>query len=268
MERFDPLHPIARQTLLLEASAGTGKTYSISGKIVRLIAEEGIDIDRILIVTFTRAATAELVDRIRSILIEARDALEAKASSDHVVIAGLKKRADEEGPASSLRERYLTRLKRAIARFDLASIFTIHSFSERALSLAAFEIGFDPSHELVADIRDAIHRASDDLFLEALQIDRGERGGSASIEEAENGDRGFRLRDEHEFRPETFRKLAEARWSLRDAAIARLVGVDESDSGSSRDAVWMRTISHFCERIVDRIERELEKRRAIGFDQL
>lgn len=268
MERFDPLHPIARQTLLLEASAGTGKTYSISGKIVRLIAEEGIDIDRILIVTFTRAATAELVDRIRSILIEARDALEAKASSDHVVIAGLKKRADEEGPASPLRERYLTRLKRAIARFDLASIFTIHSFSERALSLAAFEIGFDPSHELVADIRNAIHRASDDLFLEALQIDRGERGGSASIEEAENGDRGFRLSDEHEFRPETFRKLAEARWSLRDAAIARLVGVDESDSGSSRDAVWMRTISHFCERIVDRIERELEKRRAIGFDQL
>ena len=53
---------------LIEASAGTGKTYNIQNLAVRLIVEKGLKIDQILIVTFTRAATAELCDRIRKII--------------------------------------------------------------------------------------------------------------------------------------------------------------------------------------------------------
>ena len=57
---------------LIEASAGTGKTYNIQNLAVRLIVEKGLKIDQILIVTFTRMATAELCDRIRKIIQSSR----------------------------------------------------------------------------------------------------------------------------------------------------------------------------------------------------
>ena len=62
-------------TTLIEASAGTGKTYALSALTVRMVAEHGIPISQILVVTFTRAATAELRDRIRSRLIDAQQFL-------------------------------------------------------------------------------------------------------------------------------------------------------------------------------------------------
>ena len=56
---------------LLEASAGTGKTYALARIFLRLIAEEDVEVGKILTVTFTTAATEELRDRIRSLLVEA-----------------------------------------------------------------------------------------------------------------------------------------------------------------------------------------------------
>ena len=61
---------------LIEASAGTGKTHNIQDLVVRLIVEKGLTIDQILVVTFTRMATAELLDRIRKILQSCSDYLE------------------------------------------------------------------------------------------------------------------------------------------------------------------------------------------------
>ncbi|MBW2436845.1 MAG: UvrD-helicase domain-containing protein, partial [Deltaproteobacteria bacterium] len=54
---------------LIEASAGTGKTFTIEGLFLRLICERQLQIDQILVVTFTKAATEELKDRIRSKLV-------------------------------------------------------------------------------------------------------------------------------------------------------------------------------------------------------
>ena len=57
--------PLDGGVTLIEASAGTGKTYSITGLILRLILEKHLPIRDILAVTFTEAATQELRDRIR-----------------------------------------------------------------------------------------------------------------------------------------------------------------------------------------------------------
>ena len=59
-----------RGRMLLEASAGTGKTYSLMRVLLRLLVEKGIELDRILVVTFTNAATDELSSRLRSNLTE------------------------------------------------------------------------------------------------------------------------------------------------------------------------------------------------------
>ena len=62
--RYDPYAPIADGRTVIEASAGTGKTFTIAAVVTRLVAEEGLPLERILVVTFTRAATAELKDRV------------------------------------------------------------------------------------------------------------------------------------------------------------------------------------------------------------
>ena len=67
---------------LIEASAGTGKTYTITQLYIRLLVEKKIDSDKILVATFTDAATAELRDRIRSKLREALEVFESGESDD------------------------------------------------------------------------------------------------------------------------------------------------------------------------------------------
>jgi hypothetical protein len=68
---FDPTAALPAGTVLLEASAGTGKTYSITSLVLRLVAEQRVPLDRVLIVTFTRAAAAELRGRVRERLTDA-----------------------------------------------------------------------------------------------------------------------------------------------------------------------------------------------------
>ena len=75
MQPLEPLNLTLQGQILIEASAGTGKTYTIAALVARLVAEEGIPIDEILVITFTRAATAELQGRIRERLIDTRRAL-------------------------------------------------------------------------------------------------------------------------------------------------------------------------------------------------
>ena len=74
MQKFDIINTPLTGTNLIEASAGTGKTYAISGQFVRLIIERHFTADQILVVTFTKAATNELKERIRKKLMEAKEA--------------------------------------------------------------------------------------------------------------------------------------------------------------------------------------------------
>ena len=76
---------------LIESSAGTGKTYTISRLFLRLVLEKRIEISKILVVTFTEAATEELRQRIRDILNKARKAFETGGSNDKFLMAMLTK---------------------------------------------------------------------------------------------------------------------------------------------------------------------------------
>ena len=77
MKPFDLSTAPLEGVSLIEASAGTGKTFTLTGLCLRLIVEQGLRIDQILVVTFTNAATAELKERIRKGLHSARAAFES-----------------------------------------------------------------------------------------------------------------------------------------------------------------------------------------------
>ncbi|MBM4361260.1 MAG: UvrD-helicase domain-containing protein, partial [Deltaproteobacteria bacterium] len=133
-------------TVLLEASAGTGKTYQIAALVTRLVVERGIPIDRILAITFTESATAELRDRVRRRLAGAAEALRGGAAPDDDDL--LTRLVTLEDPA---RPTLLARAERGLADFDLAPISTIHGFSQRSLAELAFESGQDPDLTVAGD---------------------------------------------------------------------------------------------------------------------
>jgi ATP-dependent exoDNAse (exonuclease V) beta subunit (contains helicase and exonuclease domains) len=128
---------------LIEASAGTGKTFTIAGLFLRLILEKNLLVNEILVVTFTKAATAELNDRIRNLLKEAIEGF-ARGQSDDEFLNGLIKQYPDPLPS-------LKRLKEALRDFDEAAIFTIHGFCQRVLKEHAFESSLLFDTELITD---------------------------------------------------------------------------------------------------------------------
>ena len=146
---------------LIEASAGTGKTYAIASLYLRLLLEEELRPEQILVVTYTEAATRELHARVRRRIREALDAMRG-GSTDDAFLAGLRDRAVEAGrhhEAAML-------LEAALAEFDTASIFTIHGFCLRALQDQAFESGALYDTELVTDQSALAGEVVDDFWRE------------------------------------------------------------------------------------------------------
>ncbi|MCO4764162.1 MAG: UvrD-helicase domain-containing protein, partial [Myxococcales bacterium] len=182
---WDPCSPLASEgTWLLEASAGTGKTWQLASLVARLVIEQEppVPIEKLLIITFTNAATAELRDRVRKRLVEVRDhltLLTRDPASVPEVTAPIAQGDDGRdhvlrhlcvGPASgpnlSVAEQTnrLTRTNIALANFDLAPISTIHGFCQRMLDSLAFESGQDAGLSLVEDITPL----RDDLVADAI----------------------------------------------------------------------------------------------------
>jgi exodeoxyribonuclease V beta subunit len=144
-------------TTLIEASAGTGKTYTIAGLFLRLILEKGLSVREILVVTYTVAATEELRHRIRQSLANALRAFNARASDDPFLSALLKKHAGHE-------EDLAARLRLALDGFDEAPIYTIHGFCQRVLKDRAFETGSLFDTELVTDQMPLLRQAVEDYW--------------------------------------------------------------------------------------------------------
>ncbi len=128
---------------LIEASAGTGKTYTIEGLFLRLILEKQLLVDQILVVTFTKAATAELEDRIRHKLLQAEKAFARGSDKDPLLMALLERHADHSAAIAMIHD--------ALVEFDRAPIFTIHGFCARILFEHAFETSNLFDTELVSD---------------------------------------------------------------------------------------------------------------------
>ena len=145
---------------LIEASAGTGKTYAIACLYLRLIIEAGLTPDLILVVTYTEAATEELRGRIRARIREALDVF-AGAETKDPFLRGLADNENGKGPGCELAR---DRLDRALKSFDLASIFTIHGFCLRALQDNAFESGSLYDTELVTDQVGLLQEVVDDFW--------------------------------------------------------------------------------------------------------
>jgi len=122
--------PIDNNVSLIEASAGTGKTYNIQNIFVRMIMEKNFPIESILVVTFTEAATRELKSRIRSILTELNAYFENGNSFERILSLATS--------GSIPKEIKKERIAKAIREFDKASIFTIHGFCKKMLDEYTF----------------------------------------------------------------------------------------------------------------------------------
>jgi exodeoxyribonuclease V beta subunit len=128
---------------LIDASAGTGKTYTICGLVLRLLLEKDLTIEQILVVTYTEAATEDLRDRIRQKLRQALDAINTPPSDDEFLQEYLATLKDCKEAAN--------RLSEALRSFDAAAIFTIHGFCQRTLIENSFESNTLFDTELIAD---------------------------------------------------------------------------------------------------------------------
>lgn len=137
--------------MVIEASAGTGKTWNITGFYLRLILEKRVLPDRILVMTFTRMATRELKERILGRLRESLRAVECGQDGGDPFLADLLKFCkDRPWAAAHLRE--------AIRNFDEAAVSTIHGFCRQILQEESLIAGLPPDPELVQ---------MDELLLEA-----------------------------------------------------------------------------------------------------
>ncbi|OIN95984.1 MAG: exodeoxyribonuclease V subunit beta [Deltaproteobacteria bacterium CG1_02_45_11] len=156
MKTLDLINTPLSGTNLIEASAGTGKTYTIAGLFLRLVLEKQFPADQILVVTFTRAGTEELKDRIRNKLLEAKEAFSKGSSDDLLTNTLIIKHAN---PALAIQL-----IQDALIDFDKAAIFTIHGFCQRILHENAFETGSLFDTELIADQVNMLQEISDDFW--------------------------------------------------------------------------------------------------------
>ena len=104
IKHFDLLNYPLEGTNLTEASAGTGKTYTITGLFLRLVLEKNLSVDQILVVTFTQAATEDLKDRIRRKLSGAIQAFSGGKSEDALLNSLVKKHSGSKTSLRHLRE--------------------------------------------------------------------------------------------------------------------------------------------------------------------
>jgi len=159
---FDYLGPLPQGTTVLEASAGTGKTFTIAALVTRYVAEAVATLDELLVVTFGRAATRELRDRVRDRLVSARDALTdpaaARTSTDALV------RYLATAPDDEVAARH-ERLAVALAGFDAATVATTHAFSEQVLIGLGTAGDFDAGAVLIENLDDLIDEVVQDLYL-------------------------------------------------------------------------------------------------------
>ncbi|MDG4663852.1 exodeoxyribonuclease V subunit beta [Mycobacterium sp. 236(2023)] len=171
MEPFDLLGPLPapRTTTVLEASAGTGKTFALAGLVTRYVAEGVATLDQMLLITFGRAASQELRERVRG---QIRDALRAfddpTVAIDNEIIAHLL-----DGTPEERAERRL-RLRDALAGFDAATIATTHQFCQLVLRSLGVAGDSDSGVELVESLDDLVTEIVDDLYLAHFGQERDE----------------------------------------------------------------------------------------------
>ena len=165
MTVFDLAGPLPRGTTLLEASAGTGKTWTIAALVARYVVEGEATLEEMLVVTFGRAASQELRERVRERLVQVERAL-----SDVVAGPSTAAEPDElldlllDAPTDELRRR-CRRARAALTGFDSAAIVTIHQFCHTVLKGLGVAGDTDAGATLVEDLDELLVEVVDDLYL-------------------------------------------------------------------------------------------------------
>src|SRR4051812_16720391 len=163
MTEFDLCGQLPSGVTLLEASAGTGKTFAIAALVARYVAD-GVPPAQLLVVTFTRMATSELRERVRDRLVTAELGL-ARA------LAGVDPPAHDsvlellaKGTPSEVETRR-RRIADAVSGFDAATIATTHGFCRHVL--AGLGVTGDVEHDVsfVDDLSDLVEEVVDDLYV-------------------------------------------------------------------------------------------------------
>lgn len=146
--------------LLIEASAGTGKTYALTTLAARAVVEAELPIERLLVVTFTVAATSELRHRLRRTLRHALAAMQSAKDAEDDQASELAVRWRDLGIEAEA-ERLLTA---GVRDLDRANIFTIHGFCQRLLAEFAFDGGIPFGFEVSGDDAVAVGAATRDFW--------------------------------------------------------------------------------------------------------
>ena len=163
MQTLNPYEIPLESINLIEASAGAGKSWTVTLLYLRLILEKGLTVDQILVVTFTDAATKELRDAVRERLVDALEYFQTKQSKN--------KEYDElyNRNQHGTDEEAIQRLNLAKLSLDEAAILTIHSFCQRVLNENAFEAGLPFESELMDDDYDLMLKLTDDYWRRKFQ---------------------------------------------------------------------------------------------------
>ena len=164
MQHFNPFQLPLHGLRAIEASAGTGKTWSITLLHLRLILS-GVPIEKILVSTFTTAATAELRDRLRERLADS-------VRLSEKLLCNAQLNPQEHDVADLLRDcpNHLALLKTALSDLDLAPIHTIHGLATRILTENAATLALDPDTVLVSNTDDLLEEILDDLFVQNPEL--------------------------------------------------------------------------------------------------
>ena len=158
---FEITDPLPDGPMLLEASAGTGKTWTIAGLAARHIAEAGVKIGELLLITFSNAAASELRGRVHS-------RIASVANDLGVLLAGGPEPVD---PVSRLLgadrhvQRHRERLQAALDHFGTATITTIHSFCQGQLESLGVLGDWDGADEVTADVSTLVRECATDEYL-------------------------------------------------------------------------------------------------------
>ncbi len=166
-----PLHPFEldlEKNILIQASAGTGKTYTITTLVIRLLAQ-GYPVESILVVTFTEAAAAELKLRIRQRISNVVEQMSCRCNRT-VLHDDCREEVVSDPLAAHLlsqdrAEQISLLLSHALICFDQASIMTIHSFCMQVLRSCAFESGAAFDMILAPDLGKYLQQVIRDFFM-------------------------------------------------------------------------------------------------------
>ena len=218
---------------VIEASAGTGKTHRVTSLAVEALAD-GLPVESLLLVTFTRAATGELRDRVWQRLVDTEAAL-----ADHLVTGAMP--IDEvsrqlcEADRATVECRH-QRLAGVVAQFDAATIATIHGFCEQVLSRVGFAGDVERDVTFIEDPRDLTEQVVDDLLVQR-----------------------FHKEVVFDFPRGTARRIAEAVITNPHARI-----VPDRDDPDR----WASMRSRFAATVRERLDTRKRELRVLGYDDL